>query len=60
MQLGNVWSEALDLCPALIEAQQGDHAFVDLGAVIHATAGKDHCNFFAHGLFSRFMALNVY
>jgi hypothetical protein len=51
MQLGNVGGEALDLRPALIEAQQGDHAFVDLGAVIHATAGKDHCNFFAHGLF---------
>ena len=60
-ELGVLEDEALEpLRAALVETQQSDHAFVDLRAVVHATAGKDHCNFFAHGLFSRFMALNVY
>ncbi len=31
---------------ALVEAQQGDHAFMDFGAVVNATAGKDHRTFF--------------
>ncbi|MNJ73401.1 hypothetical protein D3C77_701890 [compost metagenome] len=60
MQLRDVRGEALHLRTALVEAQQGDDAFMDLGAVVHATAGQDHCNFFAHGFLSRFMALNVH
>ncbi|MCY1188072.1 hypothetical protein D9M73_291270 [compost metagenome] len=60
MQLRDVRCETLHLGPALVQAQQGDDALVELGAVVHATTGKDHCNFFAHGLFSRFMALNVH
>ena len=28
--------------------QQGDHAFVNFGAVVHATAGKNHRYFFSH------------
>ncbi len=49
MQLRDVRGEALHLRAALIQAQQGDDALVDLGAVVHATAGKDHCNFLLMG-----------
>jgi hypothetical protein len=50
MQLRDVRGEALHLRAALVQAQQGDHAFVDLCAVVHATAGKDHCNFLLMGI----------
>ncbi|MCY1422222.1 hypothetical protein D9M71_378970 [compost metagenome] len=49
MVLGDVRSEALHLRAALAQAQQGDHAFVDLGTVIDAAAGQDHGNLLAHG-----------
>ena len=52
VQLRNVGCKAFHLSAALVQAQQGDHAFMDLCAVVHATAGKDHCNLFAHGHFS--------
>src|SRR5690606_36753935 len=49
VHLRNVGGEAADLGAALIQAQQGDHRFVDLAAVIDATAGEDHGNFLLHG-----------
>ena len=52
MHLRNIRREALNLGAALVQAQQGDHTFMDFSAVVHATAGKDHCNLFAHGHFS--------
>ena len=48
MHLRNVRREALHLRAALVQAQQGDHAFVNFGAVVHATAGKNHRYFFSH------------
>ncbi|MNZ76258.1 hypothetical protein D3C78_947590 [compost metagenome] len=60
MPLRNVRRKALYLGAALIEAQQCNYAFVDFGAVIDATAGKNHCNFFlGHAHYSRVEALNV-
>jgi len=46
--LGDVRGEALHLRAALGQAQQGDHAFVDLGAVVDAAAGEDDGNFLVH------------
>ena len=59
MHLRNVRREALHLRTTLVEAQQGDHAFVDFGAVINATAGKNHRYFFCHAFYSTVEALNV-
>ncbi len=50
MHLRDVGGEALDLGAALIQAQQGDHAFVDFRAVIDATAGKDDRDSFVHAV----------
>ncbi|MNF93127.1 hypothetical protein D3C84_757930 [compost metagenome] len=59
MHLRNVRRKALHLGAALVEAQQGDHALVDFGAVKDTTAGKDHCNFFfGHAHYSRVEALD--
>ena len=38
----------LHLGAALIEAQQGDHAFMDFRAVIDAAAGENHGDFLVH------------
>ncbi|MNI80058.1 hypothetical protein D3C73_1365560 [compost metagenome] len=59
MHLRDVRREALHLCAALVEAQQGDHAFMDFGAIVDATAGKNHRYFFRHAHYSSVEALNV-
>ncbi|MCY1555711.1 hypothetical protein D9M68_923940 [compost metagenome] len=48
MQLLHVRCKALHLGAALVEAQQGDNTFVDLGAVVNAATGQNHRYFFVH------------
>lgn len=46
VMLSDVRREALNLRTALIQTQQGENAFVNLGTVVDATAGEDYSHFF--------------
>jgi hypothetical protein len=48
MQLRNIRCEALYLGATLIKAQQGEYAFMDLGAIINTAARQNHSDFLVH------------
>ncbi|RMU91542.1 hypothetical protein ALP20_03456 [Pseudomonas coronafaciens pv. coronafaciens] len=55
MVLSDVRCEALNLRTTLIQAKQGQNAFVNFGAIVDTAAGQDYSHFFLH----RFGSLSV-